>query len=148
MGIRAVSQNCPRRGRHPGPREPLKPGRSATDTPLGHPHRRSGGSVREAEWERYRALVERSADVIVVLDGQGTVQYVNGTAATRFGQRPEELVGSNAFELVHPDDRSRAVESLHRALAAGPGPQDPFFARVRLPDGSWLPAELVGNNLT
>jgi diguanylate cyclase (GGDEF)-like protein/PAS domain S-box-containing protein len=104
--------------------------------------------VREAEWERYRALVERSADVIVVLDGQGTVQYVNRTAATRFGQQPEELVGTNAFELVHPDDRSRAVESLHRALAAGPGSQDPFFARVRRRDGTWLPAEIVGNNLT
>jgi diguanylate cyclase (GGDEF)-like protein/PAS domain S-box-containing protein len=104
--------------------------------------------LREAEWERYRALVERSADVIVILDGQGTVQYVNETATTRFGQRREELLGTNAFELVHPDDRSRAVESLHRALGAAPGPQEPFFARVRLPDGGWLPAEIVGNNLT
>jgi diguanylate cyclase (GGDEF)-like protein/PAS domain S-box-containing protein len=104
--------------------------------------------VSEREWERYRALVERSPDVIVVLDGHGTVQYVNRTAATRFGRQPEELLGTDAFELIHPDDRSRAVESLHRALDAGPGSQDPFFARVRLPDGGWLPAEIVGNNLT
>jgi PAS domain S-box-containing protein len=103
--------------------------------------------VSEREWERYRALVERSPDVIVVLDGHGTVQYVNRTAATRFGRQPEELLGTDAFELIHPDDRSRAVESLHRALDAGPGSQDPFFARVRLPDGGWLPAEPVRRGL-
>ena len=76
--------------------------------------------MRVAEWERYRALVECSADVIVLMDGHGIVQYVNATAATRFGQSPSALVGTNAFDLVHPDDRRRAVESLHRALGAAP----------------------------
>jgi diguanylate cyclase (GGDEF)-like protein/PAS domain S-box-containing protein len=104
--------------------------------------------VREAEWERYRALVERSADVIVVLDEIGTIRYVNETATARFGQPPESLIGENAFELIHPDDRSRAIESLHRALGVEPGPQEPLFVRVRLKDGGWLPAEIVGNNLT
>jgi diguanylate cyclase (GGDEF)-like protein/PAS domain S-box-containing protein len=99
-------------------------------------------------WERYRALVERSADVIVVMDADGTIELVNETAETRFHHRIDELVGTNAIDLVHPDDRSRAVESLHRALGAAPGPQEPFFARVRAHDGSWLPAEIVGNNLT
>src|SRR5215207_6048071 len=130
MGIRAVSQNRPDPGRHPGPQKPSNRAAGVPITPW-EPIGRPGGSVREAMWERYRALVERSADVIVILDGLGTVQYVNETATRRFGQSPEELVGTNAFELVHPDDRSRAVESLHRALAAEPGAQDPFFARVR-----------------
>ena len=49
--------------------------------------------MREAEWERYRALVEHSADAIVLLDGEGTIAYVNETGATAFGDSPDALVG-------------------------------------------------------
>lgn len=104
--------------------------------------------MRAEAWERYRALVERSADVIFVLDEHGVVQYVNATGEERIGYPADQLVGTSSLDLIHPDDRSRAVESLHRALGAAPGPQDPFFARVRHADGRWSPVELVGNNLT
>lgn len=97
--------------------------------------------------ERYRALVERAADVIFVLDADGVITYVNETGIERVGIAGRELVGSNAMDLVHPDDHSRAIESLHRTVTGEPGPKDPFFARVRHADGHWLPVELVGNNL-
>ena len=58
------------------------------------------------------------------------------------------LLGRNSLDLVHPDDRNRAIEALHRSLTAEPGPQEPFFVRVQHADGRWLPVELVGNNLT
>ncbi len=98
--------------------------------------------------ERYRALVEHAADVILMLDPDGRITYANLTAEERAGWPRTSIVGRNALDLIHPDDRSRAVESLHRALSSGPGNQDPFFARVRHADGRWLPVELVGNNLT
>jgi diguanylate cyclase (GGDEF)-like protein/PAS domain S-box-containing protein len=98
--------------------------------------------------ERYRALVERAADGIFMVDADGFVTYANQTAEERVGTPRDQLVGRNALDLVHPHDRSRAVESLHRALAAGPGAQAPFFVRVLHADGQWLPVELVGNNLT
>ena len=59
-----------------------------------------------------------------------------------------ELIGRSAVELLHPDDQSRAIESLHRTIEGGPGAKDPFFARVRHADGRWLPIELVANNLS
>ncbi|MGZ6979189.1 MAG: PAS domain S-box protein [Acidimicrobiia bacterium] len=99
------------------------------------------------ESQRYRALVERSADVIFIHDGLGIITYANQTAAHRVGRDRSTLIGRNALDLVHPDDRNRAVESIHRTLATGPGPQEPFFARVRHAEGHWLPVELVGNNL-
>ncbi len=100
------------------------------------------------ESERYRALVERCADAIFLLDEQGLVTYANQTAADRVGTPVAAMVGRSAMELIHPDDRSRAIESLHRAVRSGPGPKDVFFARVRHHDGHWLPVELVGNNLS
>jgi diguanylate cyclase (GGDEF)-like protein/PAS domain S-box-containing protein len=104
--------------------------------------------VSTAESDRYRALVERSADVIFMLDEHGIVTYANQTAETRVGVPLQSLVGRNAMDLIHPDDRSRAIESLHRALTTGPGAQEAFFVRVAHADGRWLPVELVGNNLT
>lgn len=97
--------------------------------------------------ERYRALIERSADVIFIHDGTGTITYANQTAERRAGWAHGSLVGRNALDLVHPDDRSRAAAAVHRSVASGPGAKEPFFARVRHANGDWLPAELVGNNL-
>jgi diguanylate cyclase (GGDEF)-like protein/PAS domain S-box-containing protein len=104
--------------------------------------------VRVGDRERYRALVEHSADVIFMVSDDGTITYANQTAGERTGWPHDTIVGRNALDLVHPDDVSRALESLHRALSSGPGHQDPFFARVRHADGHWLPVELVGNNLS
>ncbi len=99
------------------------------------------------ERERYRALVERSADVIFIHDGTGIITYANETAVERVGLAREALVGHNALDLVHPDDRTRAADALHRTVASGEGEKEPFFARVRHADGHFLPVELVGNNL-
>ena len=76
-------------------------------------------------WERYRALVERSADVIVILDGPGTVQYVNETATRRFGQAPEQLVGHERVRArpprrPQPRGRVAAPGARRRARRAGP----------------------------
>ncbi len=100
------------------------------------------------ESELYRALVERSGDVIFMLDADGSVTFVNETAVERVGTPRDGLVGRKAVDLIHPDDQSRAIESLHRTIQGGPGAKDPFFARVRHADGRWLPIELVANNLS
>jgi diguanylate cyclase (GGDEF)-like protein/PAS domain S-box-containing protein len=104
--------------------------------------------MRATESELYRALVERSGDVIFMLDEDGVVTFVNETAVERVGMPRGALVGRSALELLHPDDQSRAIESLHRTIEAGPGAKDPFFSRVRHADGRWLPVELVANNLS
>ena len=104
--------------------------------------------MRAGDRERYRALVERSADVIFMLDEHGVITYANETAERRVGTPVRSLLGRNALDLVHPDDRTRAIEAMHRSLAAEPGPQEPFFVRVQHADGRWLAVELVGNNLT
>ena len=97
--------------------------------------------------ERYRALVEHSADVIFIHDGSGTITYANHTAEERAGWARGSLVGRNALDLVHPDDRSRVAAAVHRSVTSGSGAKQPFFARVRHANGDWLPVELVGNNL-
>jgi len=58
-------------------------------------------------WERYRALVEETSDLITVVDRDGNFTFVNRAAESIFGLKPQECVGLSAFDFVHPDDRER-----------------------------------------
>ena len=102
-----------------------------------------------AESERYRALVERSADVIFMLDEHGIVTYANQTAEERVGTplRRARRAGTRSTSST-PTTATRAVEALSARSRPVPARQEPFFARVRHADGHWLPVELVGNNLS
>ena len=59
-------------------------------------------ALRESE-ERYRRLVELSPEAIVV-HSEGKFVYVNAAAARLWGaSEPEELIGRNILDVVHPD---------------------------------------------
>jgi len=61
-------------------------------------------ALRESE-ERYRRLVELSPEAIVV-HSEGKFVYVNPAAERLWGASgPEELIGRNILDVVHPDYR-------------------------------------------
>jgi PAS domain S-box-containing protein len=67
--------------------------------------------------ERFRALVENSADAIVLVDATGTVLYQSHSAERIVGYTAEERRGRNALELVHPDDRLSVAKKLGECRA-------------------------------
>jgi len=70
-------------------------------------------ALRESE-ERYRRLVELCPDAVVIIQGDGRVAFVNLSGARLLGaERPQQLVGMPAIDLVHPDDRDRARERMN-----------------------------------
>ena len=94
---------------------------------------------------RFRALVQYSSDVITVLAPDGTVQYNTPAVRRVLGYDPEELVGRNAFDFVHPDDVGTVMEQFGEALAQ-PGVAVPVTFRFRHLDGHWVPLEAIGSN--
>jgi PAS domain-containing protein len=60
-------------------------------------------ALRASE-ERFRSLVQNTSDIISVIEVDGTVSYISPAAERVLGYRPEERVGTNAFDSVHPDD--------------------------------------------
>ena len=56
--------------------------------------------LREGE-ERFRALLDTGEDVVGVYGPDMRVLYVSG-AIEGLGYRPEERIGKNALDLVHP----------------------------------------------
>src|SRR5215213_9211275 len=96
--------------------------------------------------ERFRSLVQYSSDIITILDTEGTVHYVSPAVERVTGYRPEEQVGTNAFDSVHPDDRKQALNTFAEVLKR-PGLHPPLEFRVPHKDGSWRYLEHVVNNL-
>jgi PAS domain S-box-containing protein len=95
---------------------------------------------------RFRALTEKSGELITVLDSSGIITYNLASAQSTLGYSPEELVGRSAFELVHPDDLPR-VANLFQEGVPQPGKVEQAEFRLRAKDGSWRWQLAVGTNL-
>jgi diguanylate cyclase (GGDEF)-like protein/PAS domain S-box-containing protein len=96
--------------------------------------------------ERFRSLVKYSSDIITILEADGTVRYTSPAVEKVMGYKPEEQLGTNAFESVHPDDRDRALETFAEVLKR-PGLHPPLEFRLPHKDGSWRYLEHIVNNL-
>ena len=96
--------------------------------------------------QRYRSLVQNSADVNMIVGPDGTVQYESSAVERVLGYPAEDRQGRSAFELIHPDDLGRARQLLADVLHA-PGAQASGELRIRHADGSWLTIDVTGKNL-
>ncbi len=98
--------------------------------------------IKESE-ERYRTLVELSPDGIGV-ERDGTIQYVNATAARLLGaERTEDLTGKPILDFVHPNHRKRTEKQL-AYLRRRRKPLRVAEAKVLRLDGTILHVELSG----
>jgi len=73
-------------------------------------------ALRESE-RQFRDVVEGTDDLVTKVDAAGRYLYVNHSAERIFGLRPEECVGLDAFQFVHPDDRASAQQQYREWLA-------------------------------
>ncbi|HXF05901.1 MAG TPA: PAS domain S-box protein, partial [Blastocatellia bacterium] len=62
---------------------------------------------------QYQTLVESMSEVLLQLDLDGRVTYVNSAVTPLTGYRPEELVGKRIYDIVHPED----VEKVRRLFS-------------------------------
>jgi PAS domain S-box-containing protein len=99
---------------------------------------------RERE-HRFRAFVERSTDVISIVDADGRFTYQSPSLERVLGYAPEETLGDLAFAYMHPDDRAAIVEQFER-LVDEPDATPVMEYRACHADGSWRWIEARGNN--
>jgi len=79
--------------------------------------RRIERELAESE-ARFRLLVERSQDAIVVFDRNSLYEYVSPAMEVITGWSVEELIGRPSDEFIHPDDLA-AVQARRGELADG-----------------------------
>ena len=99
---------------------------------------------RGEEW--FRAIIENGASVYTVVDARGRTVYKSPSLTRVYGWLPEDLVGKDIFELVHPEDRPLAKVMFSEILAE-PGVVKAVEVRYQHKDGTWLTVEVSGVNL-
>ena len=95
---------------------------------------------------RFRTLIEKASDVIVVIDASGVFEFASPSLRDVMGVSPEEVLGKRVFEFIHPDDLAEARHKL--ALRLGdPGTPQPGEFRLRHKNGSWRTMQTRGTVL-
>jgi PAS domain S-box-containing protein len=67
--------------------------------------------------DSYRLLVENQTDLVVKVDTEGRLLFVNPSYCKMFGKDEKELIGKNFMPLVHEEDRestAREMEKLYQ----------------------------------
>jgi len=59
-----------------------------------------------AKEENFRSIIENSLDVVLTINRDGSIRYVNSSVKRMLGFEPTELHGVSVFSLVYPDDRA------------------------------------------
>ena len=106
------------------------------------PWQRMNETLRERE-ERYRHLVERSPDAILV-HHRGQIRYANASAVSMFRARNREhLQFRMVQEMVAPRDLAKLKERSEQMLAEGVGSsRGGMILKCRRLDGQWFEIEI------
>jgi PAS domain S-box-containing protein len=95
---------------------------------------------------RFRALIEKSTDMILVLDAVGRITYWSQGAVEALGWAQGEALGRPLLDRAEPEDRERAQQVLQRLLAR-PGEPARLTLRHAHREGGWRELEVVARNL-
>jgi len=99
------------------------------------------------EEQRFRALVEHSSDITVLVNMEGIITYINPAVEQILGYKPEDRIGRKGFELIHPDDQQFVAESFITLVSDPNTLPIRGTLRLRQRDGKYCFIEAVGSNL-
>lgn len=102
-------------------------------------------ALRESE-ARFRALIQNSSDLIVILDKDGLITYETPSMQRILGYSPGYLIGRSPLDFIHPEDLAMTASDLEGVfLRTNDGLPTEF--RFRHANGNWVYLEAIGNNL-
>jgi len=84
---------------------------------------------------RFRVLAENSSDLISRHDLRGRFLYASPACSRLLGYEPDELIGHDYFEFLHPDDPARVIDTYRGIVIAGNTLTTQY--RVRAKDGTY-----------
>ena len=105
----------------------------------------SAHDALRASQQRFAALVERSTDIICIIDEQGCIAYHSPAAERLLGYEPGSWIGTPFTAVVHPEDQAELNETFRR-LVLEPSLMPLAEVRVTTVDGQWRHVEISATN--
>lgn len=99
--------------------------------------------VLRKKW--FRTLIHSISDIVVLIDAEGVLRFVNPRIETILGYRADDVLGRNIFDFIHPDDIPRATLEFSETVQRQ-GEGVPSVLRLRGIAGAWVPFEIIANN--
>jgi PAS domain S-box-containing protein len=93
----------------------------------------------------FKALVQDGADLIGILDLQGNYKFVSPSAATVVGVDADKLIGKNAFDYIHEEDKQRVINQFNLLKRKKRIQISPF--RFRNAKNDWIWLETIATNM-
>ena len=92
--------------------------------------------------QQFRALIENASDIILLLDGTGTVRYASPSVRRILAIDPKQVRGQPLTNWLHPDDRAAAADVLASVLATDESVKIAEW-RWRDREGAWRVFEAI-----
>ncbi|MEI1277580.1 PAS domain S-box protein [Leptospira venezuelensis] len=73
----------------------------------------------DQDQDLYRILIETSRELICLHNPEGIYLFVNPAIEILTGFKPEEMLGRNPYDFIHPDDRERILKDSHNPAKEG-----------------------------
>ncbi|MBN1150139.1 PAS domain S-box protein [candidate division WOR-3 bacterium] len=81
------------------------------------------------EQEKLKHLINGSKDIVYSIDTLGNIVFI-GPQTKTYNLTPDDVIGKNILEFIHPDDREKAMSDYAKVLQTGQS----FPSEVRLVD--------------
>jgi len=94
----------------------------------------------------YRNLISNSLDGIIMTNAEGVITYCGPSVTQVSGFKPENLLGCNIIDFVHPDDISQALLAF-QAEVSETGRNNYLELRILNAAGQWVWMSLRAHNL-
>jgi PAS domain S-box-containing protein len=103
-------------------------------------------ALRESN-ARHKVMISNISDVIAIMDTDGIITYKSSNIEKQFGWHPEDLIGTDGWATVHPDDLERIQKEFYNLLEKDNYVKTVEY-RYKCKDGSYKFIELTAINLT
>ena len=102
-------------------------------------------ALKESD-NKQKTMIANISDVISVIDPSGMIKYKSPNVMNWYGWLPEDLVGTESWQTVHPDDRER-LQYLFVTLLGHENTTKSAEFRYRCKDGTYKMTEMTAVNL-
>ena len=111
-----------------------------------NPERKGASEALRESKEYFKAIIQNSSDIVLILDKLGTITYASPSVERFLGYGPDELIGKRSLDLIVSDDKPRAIADFGRALLIKEV-LIPNVFRIRHKNGTERILEGFGKNL-